>query len=390
MFPQSIRNIYHALSATLATIYYKYPAKSLKVIGVTGTDGKTTTSSIIYHILKESGKKVALISTVAAYIGDKTIDTGFHTTTPNEWRLQKLLAEIKNENIEFVVLEATSIGLDQHRLLGTNIRYAVFTNITHEHLDYHKSLNNYVLAKIKLLKNAKKVILNQDNSTKSLSSYVANNKNIVMYSQKQLNESHPIRKLFPSTHNQENAHAAMTLVRELGIPDEQITKSMESFKGIPGRLEYVENDIGINIVVDFAHTPNALQKTLIHLKEITKGKLVTVFGATGRRDITKRPIMGKFASLIADEVVLTSDDTYGENIDTIIRQIKEGVVKNHGHIHSIPDRGEAIQFALNTLCKSGDTLAVLGQGHEQSINLDGVTEIPWNDTKIIKAYLKGN
>lgn len=388
LVPQGIKNYYHALSSILAVIYNRYPAKDLTVIGVTGTDGKTTTSTIIYHILNQTGHKAALLSTVSAYIGDETINTGFHTTTPNEWTLQKLLKTIKDKNIQYVVLESTSIGLDQHRLIGTNIDYAVVTNFTHEHLDYHKTLTNYAKAKAKLVNHAKVSVINADNDSYSqLKPHLSNDSKPIFYSIKKTPHKTAIKKIFPSTHNQQNALAAITIVEKLGITPEKSLTALKNFPGVPGRLEYVKNNRDLDIVVDFAHTPNALESVLTHLKKHTKGRLVAIFGATGRRDPEKRPMMGKIASELADEVVLTSDDNYDEDVNTIIRQIKEGITTNHGHIHAQPDRFKALDFALNTLAKKGDTIAVLGQGHEQTINLDGKTETPWNDTDTIKKLL---
>lgn len=389
IIPQSIKNIYHAFSAILAVIYYRYPAKDLTVIGITGTDGKTTTSSMIYHILRFSGKKTALISTVAAYIGDKIVNTGFHTTTPNEWALQKLLKDIRSRGINYVVLESTSIGLDQYRLLGTNIKYAVYTNITHEHLDYHRTFKAYVAAKAKLIQYAHTIVLNTDNdSYNNLKSFIKPPVKILLYSLNKYPRTNQLKKIFPSKHNQENALAALTLIKSLNITETQALKSLEDYPGVPGRLEYVKNSRGLTITVDYAHTPNALKQVLTHLKaQAGKHKLIAVFGATGRRDYKKRPIMGNIASRLADEVVLTSDDSYDEDVNSIIQQIKQGVKVNYGHVHSIPNRQKAIAFALNKLADKGDTIAVLGIGHQQTINMDGRTETPWNEISIIKQML---
>lgn len=381
---QKLKNIYHFFNALLAVFYYGYPAKDLEVIGVTGTDGKTTTSTIIYHILKSTGKEVALITTVAAYIKDDQIDTGFHTTSPDPWTLQKLIKEVKDQGIKFLVLESTSHGLDQHRLLGCNFKAGVITNITHEHLDYHKNKDNYLKAKSKLLKKSKYAVLNStDPSFEKLKSIIK--KMVITYSDKDI-PKYVINK-FPEGFNQLNAQAAISVVRIFDIDEDDIGKAISTFKGVKGRMEEVSNKLGLKIIVDFAHTPNAIKKVLSSLKKVTKGKLIAVFGATGRRDVTKRPKMGKIASELADLVILTADDCYNEDVNKIINQIKSGITKNHQNIISFTNRQEAINYAIINANK-GDALAILGQGHEQSINLDGKTETPWSDIKAAKKALK--
>lgn len=381
---QKLKNIYHFFNALMAVFYYGYPAKDLEVIGVTGTDGKTTTSTIIYHILKSSGKKAALITTVAAHIGDKQIDTGFHTTSPDPWTLQKLIKDIKDQGIQFLVLESTSHGLDQHRLLGCNFKVGIITNITHEHLDYHKNEANYLKAKSKLLKKSKYAVLNsRDSSFEKLKSII--NKMVITYSDENI-PKYIINK-FPQNFNQLNAQAAINVARIFDIDEDDIGKAISTFEGVKGRMEEVSNQFGLKIIVDFAHTPNAIEKVLSSLKKTTKGKLITVFGATGRRDVTKRPKMGKIASELADLVVITTDDCYDEDVNKIINQIKSGITKNHQNIISFTNRQKAIDYAISKANK-GDTVAILGQGHEQSINLDGKTETPWSDIKAIKKALK--
>lgn len=368
----------------MAVFYYGYPAKDLEVIGVTGTDGKTTTSTIIYHILKSSGRKVALITTVVAYIGNKEIDTGFHTTSPDPWTLQKMIKDIKDQGIEFLVLESTSHGLDQHRLLGCNFKVGVITNITHEHLDYHKNEANYLKAKSKLLKKSKYAVLNSlDSSFEKLKSII--NRMIITYSDENIPKY--VTNKFPERFNQLNAQAAINVVRIFDIDEDNIGKAISTFEGVKGRMEEVSNQFGLKIIVDFAHTPNAMEKVLSSLGSQTKGKLITVFGATGRRDVTKRPKMGKIASKLADLVVITTDDCYDEDVNKIINQIKSGITKNHQNIISFTDRQKAIDYAISKANK-GDTVAILGQGHEQSINLDGKTETPWSDINATKKALK--
>lgn len=399
---QSIKNLIHGCLALGAVIYYHYPAAKLTTIGVTGTDGKTTTSTLIYHLLKSAGIKVALISTVAAYIGNERIDTGFHVTSPDSCSLQRLLARIVNQGYTHVVLESTSHGLDQHRLLGTNIQIAVVTNVTHEHLDYHKTYTNYIRAKAKIFSTAHTAIINADDASfKQLKRYIPNSCQLISYSLKQAynlaagfsqNESRKLlataQKKFSETYNHQNTLAASIVVRVLGVPFDTLIRAIPTFPGVPGRMQIVPNNKGINAIVDFAHTPNALKAALTAARTQTQGKLLVVFGAAGLRDATKRPLMGEIASQLADEVILTSEDPRTEDARLIIEQIKTGATQNRGHIHSQPDRRQAIQFALS-LASTGDTVIVCGKGHEQSMNLDGKREVPWSDAEVMSSLLRG-
>lgn len=380
---RKIKNFFHYFNALAAVIFYGNPARKLKVIGVTGTDGKTTTSTLIYHILNQSGFKVALITTVGGFIGDQEIDTGFHTTTPSPWALQEIIKQIADSGFEYLVLESTSHGIDQSRLLSTNPSIGVLTNISHEHLDYHGSIDNYLAVKAKLFKSASYAVLNAtDWSYEPLKKIIKSL--VVPYSDSDVPKY--VTDRFPEKYNQLNAQAAVAVARLLNLSEVQIGAAIASFQGVSGRVEEVENQQGIKVVVDFAHTPNAVENVLSALKKSTKGKLITVLGATGRRDPTKRPKMGKIAAELSDFFILTSDDTYGENIYSIINQLKSGMTKGHGNIISLPDRAKAIQYAINKAVR-GDMVALLGQGHEKSLNLDGKTELPWSDQKAAQKAL---
>jgi UDP-N-acetylmuramoyl-L-alanyl-D-glutamate--2,6-diaminopimelate ligase len=385
-----LKNHYHFISACSACIAYGFPANKLNVIGVTGTDGKTTTSTLIYHLLKHAGYNVALISTVAAYVGNKQIDTGFHVTSANEWQLQKLIREIVNKGFTHLVLESTSHGLDQHRLLGTNIQTAVITNVSHEHLDYHRTFNRYLAAKAKIMANAKTVIVNADDASsyKKLVQRAPKNATLVSYTLHKIPpELKPaIVSRFSENYNQSNALAASHAAMSLGVPLSTISEALPLFSGIPGRMQYINNQLDINIIVDFAHTPNALENVLKAVKSTTKGRLIAVFGSAGQRDTSKRPLMGAAADKYADEIILTAEDPRGEDIRLIISQIKSGVTSNKGHVHGIIDRATAIAFAIS-LAKPGDTVIVCGKGHEQAMNLDGQNEIPWSDAAVIQKLV---
>ncbi len=403
-----LKNYYHLVVALAAIVRFGYPAKSLTVIAVTGTDGKTTTSTLIYYILKTGGEKVALISTVAAYIGTEQIDTGFHVTTPDPWKLQRLIKKALDGGCKYIVLEVTSIGIDQWRIFGTNIDTAVLTNVTHEHLDYHGTFNNYLKTKAKIFKNVKNAVLNKsDSSYKYIKSQVGKNTNVISYDNKtpdvNIDILNSIRKRFKETYNQLNALAA-TEAALIYIKDKKkIAEAIKSFEGVPGRMEEVPNKKGIRIIVDYAHTPNALRQVLEFLvsEKGQRGRIISVFGCTGERDFEKRPIMGKISTELADISIFTADDPRGEDVNNVISQIVIGaektgameltienlgkVAKRHKYIR-IPDRKKAINIAINRIAKAGDIILVAGMGHQTHIAING-KEIPWNDKEVIKGIL---
>lgn len=389
LLPQTIKNWFHWVVALIAVYYHRFPSKHLKVIGVTGTDGKTTTATMTYHFLKQSGYKVALISTVAAYIDTEEIDTGFHVTSPDPWQLQQLLSQIVSKGMDYVVLEATSHGLDQHRFYGVDFEVGILTNITHEHLDYHINMDNYIAAKSKLFHKSKVAVLNKsDKVFKQVKSHLRPDTLILDYSPKSINskQKSAVKSKFEEAYNQLNASAALTLATYLGSDEKQLLKAVKNFPGVKGRLEEIENSQGFRTIVDFAHTPNALENVLKALKQQTKGKLIAVYGSAGLRDRDKRKLMGKIGSEIADEVVLTAEDPRTESVWSIIDEMASQIKQNLGHIHKIPDRQEAIDFAIS-IAQKGDIVAVLGKGHERSMCF-GTIEYPWSDQEAIKKALK--
>lgn len=381
------------LGALPANIYYRFPSRELKVVVITGTDGKTTSSTLMYHVLKTAGKKVALISTVAAYIGDEAIDTGFHVTNPTPWQLQTLLRRIADKKFEYVVLEMTSHGIYQFRSWGIRPNIAGLTNISHEHLDYHVTYENYVKAKSVKLQQAELAIINKDDRSYDQVSQLLKETDtkFLTYSS---NSSLPntIQKAvdtrFPEPYNQMNTRLVYTIAKQCHISDEEFTHAITSFPGIPGRMQKVEHP-DFNIIVDFAHTPEALKQALIALRKQMKpsSRLFAVYGCAGLRDVTKRPLMGKIGVELADRVVFTAEDPRIEDVWSIIRQMKEQIPSQHHKLHSIPDRYSAIHFAFTHLAKKGDTIAVLGKGHEQSMCF-GTTEYPWNDIEAIQDIVQ--
>ncbi|MCX7881278.1 MAG: Mur ligase family protein [Patescibacteria group bacterium] len=397
---KKIKNFFHLIEAVLANFFYGYPSKKLKVIGVTGTDGKTTTTHLIYHILKTAGRKVSMISTVYAKIGNKEYDTGLHTTTPSSFLIQKLLNQSVKNKDEYFVLEVTSHGLDQNRVWGIDFDIGVLTNITHEHLDYHGNYQDYLKTKCLLLKRSDYIVLNEeDNSYKLVLREIKNQKSKI----KNYNSKLKILKNFNLTDfNRSNYAAAFQVAKILNITDEIIKKSFTSFKLPKGRLELVY-DNNFKVIIDFAHTPNAFKQVLPEIKKryLKKdGRLIHIFGAAGLRDSLKRPLMGEISGCYADKVILTEEDYRTENPFKICQQITQGLEKkgfkyldinnffeqNSKKIYTIIiNRFEAIKKAIIN-AKENDVILLTGKGHEKSLSR-GKSEYSWDEFLAVKEIL---
>ena len=403
---QTVKNIYHFFQAVLAVIWYRYPAGKLIVIGVTGTDGKTTTVNLIYHILKSAGKKVSMVSSINAVIGGKEYDTGFHVTNPSSFPLQKFFRKAVDHKDKYFVLEVTSHGLDQNRVVGCNFQIGVLTNVTHEHLDYHKTFENYFKTKLKLLKWAKKIVINRDDSSYNLISEKLKQKSAT-YSVANSDANYttqifPFKTSLKGNFNKYNILAAIACTKFLKISDDEIKKAVSNFKTPFGRMDEVY-DNEFKIIVDFAHTPNAIHQALSAIKESAKGKIIHVFGSAGLRDASKRPLMGEVSGKYSDYVIITAEDPRTEDVRQISLAISQGCLKSgakeadrkkslselrrDNYYWKIPDRQEAINFAIRKLAKKGDTVFISGKGHEKSMCY-GKTEHPWSDYDAVKKALK--
>ncbi|HUS52319.1 MAG TPA: UDP-N-acetylmuramoyl-L-alanyl-D-glutamate--2,6-diaminopimelate ligase [Candidatus Bathyarchaeia archaeon] len=390
-----VKTLFHFPLAFLAVLFYRFPAKDLKVIGVTGTDGKTTTATLIYHLLVKSDKKAALISTVSAKVGLKQIPTGFHVTSPHPWKLQRLLREIADQGYQYLILETTSHGLDQHRLFGVNFLAGVITNVTPEHLDYHQTYQNYLQAKAKLFRGVKMAVLNRDDrSFDFLKSVIPQKAKIVTYGIENKADFTPQTFEFDcplvGEYNQYNCLAAIATATLLGLSRPKIRKAIATFSGLAGRMEKIDEGQAFEVFVDFAHTPNALENVLKTLKKKKRGKLMVVFGCAGERDQGKRPVMGEIASRLAEVVVLTAEDPRTEETSQIISQIVKGCQKAGGvegkTFFQIPDRKKAIEFAVKK-AKEGDLVVICGKGHEKTMCF-GRAEYPWSDQKEARKALR--
>ncbi|OGE62809.1 hypothetical protein A2964_01850 [Candidatus Daviesbacteria bacterium RIFCSPLOWO2_01_FULL_40_27] len=375
-----INNFYHLPKAILANIIYGFPTRGLTVIGVTGTDGKTTTVNMIYQILLAAGKKVSVVSTINA--------PGFHITSPDSFAVQRFARQAASSGDEYLVLEVTSHALDQYRYWGIKFDIGVITNITHEHLDYHKTFDNYLKTKLKLIRNVRFAVVNQNiKDVSSEGKIITFGLDKGDFNQEQIK----LKLKVPGDYNIENALTSLAVAFALGIDKKIAQDALESFTGIKGRMEEVQNNKDIKIIIDFAHTPGGLEQALKTLRcQMRSGRLIAVIGAEGDRDIEKRFMMGEIAQRFANYVIVTAVDPRGY-LDIINRQIADGATKagakRDQNFFVIDDREKAFDFAINKLSKYGDTVGIFGKGHETSMNLDGKREIPWSDLEAVRNVL---
>ncbi len=380
-------------------------SNNLKFIGITGTNGKTTTASLIYHLLKKLNQPVALIATVKYVIGSQNIPATY--TTPPDFILKDLMKKIKKAKCRYVVMEASSHGLYQDRVKSIRFKRCVFTNLTQDHLDYHKTMKNYFAAKRKLFTNNKKALsfINiDDNYGRRLSKVVTNKRTYgidrpcdLRASEIKLSEtgsafnlnfsgeSYNLRTKLLGRHNILNTLAAAGVVNSLGFSMNDIKKHLVSFGGAKGRLQKAGEDI----FVDYAHTPDALENALSSLREVGYQKIITVFGCGGDRDKSKRGPMGQIASQLADFTFITSDNSRSEDPESICLQIKKGFKGKNFSI--VADRKKAILEGLKLFkdySKKGFRccLLVAGKGHE-NYQIIGNKRISFNDSKVIKQFI---
>lgn len=398
------------------------PGRKMVLIGVTGTDGKTTTVTLIHSILRAAGLNAGLVSTVGARIGEEEVDTGFHTTTPDPPDLQQYLARMVETGATHAVLEVTSHGLAQHRVAGCDFDIAVVTNITHEHLDFHGSPGEYRRAKGMLFAGLarsfrkpgvpKVSVLNRDDDsyeylrsfpadrhlTYSLSGPADVTARDVRYGPDAIHlilrlpdDEVAVTSTLVGAYNVSNILAAATATVALGVPAEVIAQGIAAVRGVPGRMERIDEGQDFLAIVDFAHTPNALAQALRTARGMTSGRVIVVFGCAGLRDRQKRPLMGRIAGELADVVILTAEDPRTEDLGEIMAAsaaaAKEAGKREGVDLFLIPDRGEALLYACR-MARAGDVVIACGKGHEQSMCF-GTTEYPWDDREAMRRALHG-
>ena len=394
---------YHFAQSVAAGFKYHWPGKKLRVIGVTGTNGKTTTCFMVWHMLNQAGFKTGLMTTVAWGVDKLTPELG-HMTTVDSFTLNQRIATIASTGAEFLVLEITSHALAEFRTLGIPIEIAVFTNLTHEHLDYHKTITRYRNAKGKLFSHAKFSILNADDKatlyyktiSKKYITYGIKNgkyraKNIklatsgVKYSCGDIN----IETQIPGEFNVYNSLAAALVGKQLGLSNQQIESGIKSLDAVEGRMNIIDEGQPFTVIVDYAHAPDAIEKVFDSVAG-HKGKIISVHGGAGRRDPSTRPIRGAILAKYSDIVIITEDDSRDEDPEKIAAGFIEGAVKQ-GKVLGKDlikelDRKKAITIALEK-AKPGDLILVLGKGHEKTIlRADGPHD--FEDIKVVRNLLK--
>lgn len=424
--PQTIKSL-RRFEAQAAAARYGFPAKKLFIIGVTGTNGKTSTCHYITQMLEDAGKKVGMLTTVALRINKKRQLNKTKMTTLNTFELHRYLKQMVDEGCEYAVIETTSHALDQNRVYGLNYRIVVLTNITPEHLDYHKNMRDYQKAKEKLFANTPDVaIVNADDPAASDFLAYPAHKKLTYGIVDQLRPKHalanpsieasllklnPDKTLFrlttpwgeedtciplPGRFTVSNVLAAVGVCLSVKVPLPAIKETLAHLEPVEGRLEPVDAGQPFSVIVDFAHTPDALQQVYSTIRPMVKGKLIAVLGSMGNRDKTKRPILGALAGRYADLVIVTNEDPVNEDPQAIINEVAGGVPrgrptgseKDKGEgtwWWKITDRREAIAKALS-MANKGDTVLITGKGGEHVMAV-GDKLIPWNDVKVVKEIL---
>lgn len=412
---QAIEPTGHLVEAVISNVRMGFPAQSMHVIGVTGTNGKTTTSFMIHKMLVDAGYKTALMTTVAYGVDNDIKSQIAHMTTVSSLPLQRRLKEFKDQGVEWVVLETTSHALAQHRVWGVPYEVAVMTNVTHEHLDYHKTFARYVTAKARLFKVAARhglkfgVVNADDPNAKEFTDAVPSSTTYGIqsgelratdislesdgcrYNAEVGEDTYKIHCRIPGEFNVYNSLAAVAVGRKLGLSVSQIERGIAALEGVEGRMTVVSAGQPFSVVVDFAHTPDSFERLLRDLRTATKGKLIVLFGSAGRRDEAKRAIQGEIAGKYGDEVVLTEEDDRDVDGNMILDQIASGAKKSGKTVGKDLflelDRVRAIELAMTRAHTKDDTVILLGKGHEKTIErADG--EHPWDEVGTAKAAIK--
>ena len=387
--------------------FYNNPSKKFKLIGITGTKGKTTTTFMIKEILEKAGKKVGLIGTVATYINGKKLGDS-ERTTPESLELQKLFSKMVDEKVEYVVMEVSSQSLKLHRVDGCNFDLVAFTNLSEDHISEkeHPNMQDYFESKLKLFNMCKTGFVNIDdlhgnkipqmfpenditgygidNYGNFLAKDITITNSYVDFKVKITDKNERVKVDIPGRFTVYNALCAICICKKLGIEAETIKTALEKIK-VPGRSEMVENKLEIPIMIDYAHSPESLENILRAVKSYTRGRVISVFGCGGDRDTRKRPIMGEISGKIADYTIITSDNPRTEDPEKIVEQIEKGIAKTKGKYESIVDRTKAIEKAIK-MANKNDIIVLAGKGHEPYQEINGVKH-PFDERIIVRDII---
>ena len=390
----------------ICAAWFGHPERKMTLLGVTGTNGKTTTTSVIKHILMSAGYKTGLIGTIQNEIGDEVLHT--ENTTPLTYEFMEVLAKMADAGCKYVVMEVSSFGLCQKRIGPSHFRTAVFTNLTQDHLDYHKDMEDYYQAKKLLFGICDAAIINTDDdygrrlygevSCERKSFSVRGNADIYADGIKIKStgssfwyccgdKSHLVKTRIPGLFNVSNLTAAIAVCLREGIPAETVISAIENYNGVKGRCEVIPTGRDFTVICDYAHTPDAIENILRSVKEYTEGRLICLFGCGGNRDAAKRPKMAKAAALYADRLVVTSDNPRNEDPEAIIKDILVGLEGTDVPYDVVVDRREAIYHALK-IAQKGDIIVLAGKGHEDYQILAGMEHIHFDEREVVADGLK--
>ncbi len=393
--------------AIMACNFYKNPSKKFKLIGITGTKGKTTTSFMIKSILEKGGLKVGLIGTIARYIGNKFLGESARTT-PDSLELQRLFSQMVDEKVDVVVMEVSSQSLKLDRVAGCDFDIGIFTNFLRDHISEkeHPNMEDYFESKLKLFKMCKKAYINADDfrvakltkmdlpceimtyGIDNMSNLIAKDITVtnmsVDFKVKIGMKNERVKAFIPGRFSVYNALAAISVANSFGIDAEKIKEALSEVR-VPGRSELVDNKKELVIMIDYAHTPESLENILQAVKTYTKGRVISVFGCGGDRDATKRPIMGEVSGKIADYTIITSDNPRTEDPDKIIKEIEKGIKKTNGKYICIEDRRKAIKHAIE-MANKRDLILLAGKGHEPYQEINGEKH-PFDERVIVREII---
>lgn len=390
----------------LAAAFYGQPAEQMKIIGITGTKGKTTTSFMLKSIMETAGYKTGLIGTVCILIGDKELESG--KTTPDPVEFQKILRLMADDGVEYVIMEVSAHALDMHRVDGVRFAAAAFTNLSQDHLDYFGTMENYLKAKMAIASMTDSLSVNVDDETVAAAFDKAN----VCYNRVGIREkaqlyakeiemtesgidftltfhkrtSDRVNLKLSGIFNVYNAIMAASLADNIGIDSVSIRKGLEKLTNVPGRVELLDTSTPYRVILDYAHSPDALENVLKTLRESCKGRLIALFGCGGGRDKGKRPIMGEIGGRLADFCILTSDNPRCEEPMTIINEIEQGIKGVSDRYVVIENRRDAIRYALEN-AKPGDTVVLAGKGHENYQEINNVKH-PFDERVVVRELLE--
>ncbi len=396
------RQLYSEICAS----WFGHPEKKMTFIGVTGTNGKTTTTNIIKHILMSTGHKTGLIGTIQNEIGNEILHT--ENTTPLAYEYMEVLAKMAESGCEYVVMEVSSFALVQKRIGSTHFKLAVFTNLTQDHLDYHKTMEDYYQAKKLLFDMCDTALINIDDEygqrlydevqcrklsfciDKRLADYKADSVQVKSTGNRFVLLSHkitPVNSRIPGKFNVSNMTAAIAVCMELGIDTENIVNAVENYNGVKGRCEIIPTGRDFTVICDYAHTPDAIENILSSVREYTDNRLICLFGCGGNRDSAKRPKMAQAAAKYADRLIVTSDNPRNEIPEEIIKDILKGLENTDIPYDVVVDRKKAIFHSLQ-IAEKGDIIVLAGKGHEDYQILAGMKHIHFDEREIVAEGLK--